>query len=147
MSDSTHVKMISAGAVVFMRVKESIKYLLIQHIKTGTHWGFPKGQVGPEEEILEAAKREIQEETGLKDFHIYTDFKETIKFSFELNRKIIDKTVTYFIAKANSETIMLSEEHTNWKLLSYNECINKLEKDNQKELLKKADDYIKQIID
>jgi 8-oxo-dGTP pyrophosphatase MutT (NUDIX family) len=32
------------------------------------HWGFPKGQAEPGEAPLEAARREMREETGIADF-------------------------------------------------------------------------------
>ena len=36
-------------------------------------WGFPKGHIDPGEDMLAAAKREIKEETGLKDSILVRD--------------------------------------------------------------------------
>ena len=50
----------SFGAVVFTRINNNIKYLLIQNLEG--IYGFPKGHVEKEEKEEETALREIYEE-------------------------------------------------------------------------------------
>ena len=52
----------AAGAVVFRRSERGIRLLLLRAYK---NWDFPKGLVEPGESELDAAKREVREETGL----------------------------------------------------------------------------------
>ena len=59
---------ISAGGVV-VNAKGEIALVLNGPV----FWGFPKGHVDPGEELLEAAKREITEETGLTLFEYERD--------------------------------------------------------------------------
>ena len=54
----------SCGAVVFTRIDNNIKYLLIQNLE-GVY-GFPKGHVEDGESETQTAIREVFEEVGLK---------------------------------------------------------------------------------
>jgi 8-oxo-dGTP pyrophosphatase MutT (NUDIX family) len=45
--------------------RKTTKFLLIQH-RTGKHWAFPKGHADPEESGIQAALRELTEETGIQ---------------------------------------------------------------------------------
>jgi 8-oxo-dGTP pyrophosphatase MutT (NUDIX family) len=58
----------SAGGVV-MNAEGQIVLVLNGPV----FWGFPKGHIDPGEDALAAAKREIAEETGLKDIHLVKD--------------------------------------------------------------------------
>ena len=54
-----------AGGVI---VNGKGQIVLVQNGReTPPFWGFPKGTVDEDEEILDAARREIEEETGLRD--------------------------------------------------------------------------------
>ena len=62
------------GIVVFKKEGKSIKYLLLHH--GGEYWNFPKGRQEGLEEELDSAKRELEEETGIKDIKIIDGFKD-----------------------------------------------------------------------
>jgi bis(5'-nucleosidyl)-tetraphosphatase len=53
---------LSAGVVVVHCVQNEYRYLLLRAYK---NWDFPKGIVEPNETPPDAARREVQEETGL----------------------------------------------------------------------------------
>ena len=55
---------LSAGAVVVRCFGDSPRFLLLRVYR---YWDFPKGEVEPGESALEAAIREVREETGLTD--------------------------------------------------------------------------------
>ena len=63
---------ISAGLLLY-RVREDVIEFLLAHPggpffakKDEGYWGIPKGLVNDKEDLLDAAKREFEEETGIK---------------------------------------------------------------------------------
>lgn len=67
---------LSAGVVVVRRFPEGWRFLLLRAFK---NWDFPKGLVDAGEEPLEAARREVKEETLIDDlrFDWGFEFRET----------------------------------------------------------------------
>ena len=56
----------SAGGVVFRRGPDGmVRFLLIRD--SYQNWGFPKGHLEADEQPAAAARREVAEETGLKE--------------------------------------------------------------------------------
>jgi len=88
-------------------------------------------------------KREVKEETGLKDIKLIEGFKEWIKYFFKFKGKNIFKIVTFFLAETKTKTVKVSFEHIGFKWLPYEEAIEKLTFKNAKDILKKANDYLK----
>lgn len=130
----------SAGAVVFRRENQKIKYLLIQY--GWGHWEFPRGLIRKGESLEEAARREIEEEVGIKDIRFIPGFKEWIKFFFKLKGKNIMKIATFLLAETKTKRITLSFEHQNYAWLEYEKAFKKLTFKNAKEVLKKANDFL-----
>ena len=133
----------SAGGVVYCIQDNQIYYLLLKHIKTGSHWGFPKGRLEENETEKNAAKREIEEETGIIEFSIKENFFERTNYTFEKDNKIYDKTVTFFIVKVNKKEVNLSKEHSEFFWGTYDEVMEKLVNESQINFLKKVNDIIK----
>src|SRR4051812_42639394 len=58
---------VSAGIIVFHRSPEGCRFLLLlSRLTKRPLWEFPKGGVDEGETVLQAALRELQEETGLE---------------------------------------------------------------------------------
>ena len=76
----------SSGAIVF-RKENGINYYLLLHYpsrnKRGGHWEFTKGHVEEGEDDETTMKRELEEETGIKDVKIIPGFKKYIKYFFK----------------------------------------------------------------
>ena len=127
----------SAGAIIFTIKNNQILYLLLKHIKTGTHWGFPKGRIEENETEKEAAIREIKEETGLINLKFFEGFEGKEKYSFERKTDcvIIDKIVTYFLLEAEIDKTKISEEHSEYGWETFERAFKKLEKENIEELI------------
>jgi len=106
------------------------------------YWDFPKGHIEKGENLEETAKREVEEETGLKDLKLIEGFKEWIKYFFKFKEKNIFKIVTFFLAETKTKEVKVSFEHIGFKWLPYEEAIEKLTFKNAKEILKKANDYL-----
>ncbi len=162
----------SAGAVIFRKEEGKIFYLLL-HYPSATrrpkeYWDFPKGHIEKRENLEETAKREVEEETGLKDLKLIEGFKEWIKYFFRLPRvgktvspegerqkpkvsgarvgvsrgKTIFKIVTFLLAETKTKEVKISEEHIDYKWLPYEKALGQLAFKNAKEILKKANDYL-----
>ena len=135
----------SAGAVVF-RKNGKIYYLLL-HYKSG-HWDFPKGHIEDGEEEDKTVKREIEEETGIKDIKIIDGFKEYIKYFFRKtyegnkNAPWTFKIVNFYLAETKIKQVKLSDEHIGYKWLVYEDALKQLTYKNAKEILKKANRYL-----
>lgn len=130
----------SAGAIIFRKEKEP-KYLLLHY--EAKHWDFPKGHVEEKETDTETVKREIAEETGITDVEIIQGFKEKIQFYYKLKNELINKEVIFYLAKTNTEEVKLSFEHIGFVWLSYGKAIEKLTYKNAKEILEKANEFLK----
>jgi len=136
----------SAGAVIFRRKEGKNYYLLLSYPLNArskkSYWDFPKGHLEKEENDLDAAKREVEEETGLKDVKFMEGFKEWIKYFFRAEGKNIFKIVTFFLAETKTEEVKISPEHTGFKWLIYEEAVKQLNFKNAKDILKKANDFL-----
>jgi 8-oxo-dGTP pyrophosphatase MutT (NUDIX family) len=135
------IREFSAGIVVYVQKRER-KYLLL-HYQSG-HWDFPKGHIEKGEKAEEAALRELQEETGLSA-EIHEEFKESITYFHHLmpTKDLAHKTVYFFVGKANFSAVILSHEHIDFAWLSFDEAYKKLTYDNAREILEKADQFLK----
>lgn len=130
----------SAGAITFRKNKET-KYLLL-HYESG-HWDLPKGNIEANEKYEDTIKREIKEEAGIEDIIIIKDFKERVHYFYKSEGKLISKEVIFYLAETKTSKIKLSFEHTGFEWLSFKKATEKLTFKNAKDLLKKADDFLK----
>jgi 8-oxo-dGTP pyrophosphatase MutT (NUDIX family) len=131
----------SCGIVLF----RSEDFLLIQHSdKLGVkgHWDFPKGHIEGNETELETATRELEEETGIREFQLVDDFKERISYNIHRDSKIIPKVVTFFLAESSTNKVRLSSEHQNYKWLNFRSAHDQLTYSNAKKVLVKAKNFL-----
>jgi len=137
----------SAGAVILRREGNKIYYLLLHYPSNAKapreYWDFPKGHIEKGEKIEETVEREVEEETGLKDIKFVEGFKEWIKYFFKHKGKNVFKIVTFLLAEAETEEVKISPEHIGYKWLPYDEALIQLTFKNAKEILKKADNFLK----
>lgn len=138
----------SAGAVIFYKKGQSREYLLLLHHKKQID--FPKGHYEKGEAGLEAAKREIFEETGLKKLRFYRPFKKTIRYFFyasgpkkSAKKEKILKFVNFFLARSYTRKVKVSFEHSGYKWLSYKEALAVVKYKNARELLMTAEQFLK----
>jgi 8-oxo-dGTP pyrophosphatase MutT (NUDIX family) len=108
------------------------------------YWDLPKGHIEKGEDILETVKREIFEETGLKDINFKGEFKETIKYFFKWEGKNILKFVTFYLTETKTKEVKISGEHVGFQWLSYDDAMSRLTFKNAKNILQKANDYLNQ---
>lgn len=140
----------SAGAVVYRKKEGNIYYLLLHY--QSKHWDFPKGHIEEGENEEETVKREVEEETGIKDIKIIPGFKEWIKYFFKATYNLenkekkkapwIFKIVVFYLAKTDIEEIKISSEHVNYKWLTYHEALKQVTHKNAKNILEKANNFL-----
>lgn len=106
----------SAGVVLFREGEERAYLLLRSALTRRPVWEFAKGAVESGETEMEAAQRELQEETGLApgDYTMVDDFREEERYSFTRGsgggRRHIRKRVTYFLARWRRGEVTISRE-------------------------------------
>ncbi len=131
------VKEKSCGAVVYLD-SELGRLFLVEKMVQG-HYAMCKGHVEDNETEEETTLREIKEETGL-DVIVDTSFREVISYSPVENHI---KDVIYFVAKAeNTDTVNQIEEVSSISWMSYEDAYEVLTYDSDKEILKKAKEYL-----
>lgn len=94
------VKEVSAGAVVYLNSEDKYLYLLTQN-RNGNHFSFPKGHIEKDESVIDAAKREVYEETGIM-FDLVSEKMQTTTY---LMPNGIYKDVYYFLGQAQNSKI------------------------------------------
>lgn len=113
---------LSCGVIIVKKEKEDFLYLLL---RAYNYWDFPKGIVEPGEDPLEAAKREVEEETGLKalQFDWGYDFRETGPYGR-------GKIARYYLARTDEERVYLPvnpylgrAEHDEFRWMTFDEAI------------------------
>lgn len=114
-------RVLSCGAVVLRETQAGWRLLLLRAF---THWDFPKGLMEAGEEPLQAALREVREETSLDDlaFPWGEDFLETGPYSR-------GKTARYYLAVTKRSDVAIlpnpetgRPEHSEFRWCSFTEA-------------------------
>lgn len=126
-----------------MRIEgeEHLVALLQTEHKKGKVWVLPKGHVElhKNESIDQAAKREVEEEAGLKDLEV-RDLLGTTQFVFQAEDAVVRKTVHYYLMLTKQTKLVPQvEEHlldAQWFPIA--RAIKQLEYDTDQEIVMKA---------
>ena len=132
----------SSGAILFSINNESGKLVfLLLHYASG-HWDFPKGNIEDGEDEVQAAYREIFEETGIQNVHFLEGFRKKIQYYYSREDILIRKEVIFYIARTNTKEIILSNEHVGYAWKDYNQALNQLTYKSAKNLLTEVKMYL-----
>jgi bis(5'-nucleosidyl)-tetraphosphatase len=130
-----------AGIIVYRKTSSGIKYLLLKHHKSG--WGFSKGKIEKGESMQKASRRELLEETGLKNIIYIKEFSEKIEYTIrKKSNSKLKKIAQYFLVKAKKKKIVLSDEHLDFQWVGYNKALRLLPYKNLKILINRANKLI-----
>ena len=137
----------SVGIILFRynnRDKE-IQYLVLYH--RGTYWNFPKGKVDRGESEAETARREVMEETGIRDVQIIKGWRQQTNFFFKEERagkkELIKKDFILYLAKMpKGAEVKISNEHNGYAWFNYKVAGKYLKFKSLKEIMKEADSYV-----
>ena len=128
----------SCGAVVFTRVPDGIRYVIIRS-RSGAY-GFPKGHCEEGETEEDTALREIWEETGLR-VRLLSDFR--CADCYRLPQKPEWKQVVYFLAEYEDQEVCYRQvELSGASLYTYESAMEVLRWDSLKAILSNANDYL-----
>ncbi len=121
-----------AGGIVFRRKDEKIEYLLIGPSKERPgEWLFPKGHIEQMEDCQDAARREVEEETGA-----IARFLGPLEVSVvQLTKKRI--TVQYFLMEMISQGPAREKRRMGW--FPFDEAVELLSHESNRTLLKEAE--------
>jgi len=133
-------------AISYREENGKVKYLLLKRKLHWRGWEFPKGGMNLLESKIDAVKREIKEETGLKVLKIK---KFPISGKYPYAKKLLDRkgitgqTFSLFAVKVKGSKIKLDDlEHSNYIWLEFSEAVKKLTWPNQKKCLKVVNEYL-----
>ncbi|MEM2122024.1 MAG: NUDIX domain-containing protein [Candidatus Bathyarchaeia archaeon] len=133
----------SAGGVVFRRSIAGPLFLLLGLKKRGI-WCLPKGLIEDGESELEAARREVEEETGIGDLRLIDEIG-VINYEFWMHGRHYRKMVYFFLFETEREDAKVSWEHDTCRWFNFDESIKALTYPKEKEILKKGYEIIKNI--
>jgi 8-oxo-dGTP pyrophosphatase MutT (NUDIX family) len=106
----------SAGVIPFRREGDQGVLYLVLHSATVRNprakWEFPKGGVEQGESTRQAAAREFQEETGLKNWTFIDGFERSLSYTYIRRGRKVIKTVVYYLVEVHEPSLPTrSEEH------------------------------------
>ncbi len=112
------------------------KFLLLRRSLSGKIypgiWQMVTGKIDKGESTADAVKRELFEETGLRPQKLFVVPKIN-SFYFPTSDTIVLSPV--FLAMVNTETVIISDEHSEYKWVSYDEAVDLIYWPNQVESL------------
>ncbi len=135
------------GIVPLYKNGDEFEVLVLHQIshRGDRFWIFPKGHAEGDEQPVEAALRELEEETGVTDIVLDTKQDFVMQYSFKHEDALIKKTVTYYLGYAsNKETkITQPQEVVEIRWCSLDAAAELLTHKNTKNILKDVKKYLK----
>ncbi|MBI3573271.1 MAG: NUDIX domain-containing protein [Candidatus Kerfeldbacteria bacterium] len=132
----------SAGIIPVYQTGQAPYYLIVQHL--GGHWGFPKGHLEFGENEIDAARRELREETGIKQCEPVdsTHWQEEYVFR-NVEGQSIHKVVTYYLAMVRDQVVRLNKNELKaHRWMPYEEARQRLTYHSAREILTKANSVL-----
>ena len=136
----------SVGMIIFRKKSNNREYIILKHNTEDKYWGFAKGGMELGEDELQAALREVEEETSLINIKLIAGYKEEIEYYFTENDEKAHKKVIFFLGEAlDNHDGEVSDEHEDFLWLSAEDAFEKITFANDKNLLKKSEEFLKKI--
>lgn len=134
----------SAGAMIYNKGRYLLLYRKAHdHYREG--WFFARGKVEEGEDIEATARREIMEETGIKDLFFVKGFREVVTWFYRKEGQLIHKTAIYVFAETSTEEVTVTKEHTDYAWLPFEHAYARLTFPSDRKVLKKANDFIEKM--
>ena len=132
----------SAGIIPIYLAPEGPLVLVVKQHQG--HWSIPKGHIEDGETDIDAALRELKEETGVTDIKVDQKAKISHYYDFERNGEKIEKEVIYFPGIAKSRQVNIQEhEILDFAWVRVSQLKDKfISNPSRQKLINKIDDYI-----
>lgn len=115
--------------------------VLLLHYRSG-HWDFPKGNIETNETEMQAATRELREETDITKFRLMPNFRTTLIYKYTKKSKLISKQVILFLASTKVKKVKISNEHIGYKWTESDSSVDQLTYSNAKNALLYAINFL-----
>lgn len=138
----------SAGVIVYyndiVNDRPVRLYLLLNYRKG--YWDLPKGKLEAGETNLDAAIRELKEETGLTA-EIHSGFEQSLSYIFkDSSGDLVHKTVTYFVGRVSTKAVTISSEHLSYKWVELRDALNELTYVNSQQIVSMGDHFVENLV-
>jgi 8-oxo-dGTP pyrophosphatase MutT (NUDIX family) len=132
----------SAGGVVFRREGGVTRYLLIRD--SYKNWGFPKGHLKTGEPPADAARREVEEETGLVNLLLHGPIR-VIDWYFRFKGKTIHKYCHFFLfeSREGEPTPQLEEGISACTWHPLDDAVTTISYDNARGVLRRGAEMVR----
>ena len=137
----------SVFVVVYSKINNEVKYLLLKRKLHWKGWEFPKGKIEPGEKKVETARRELKEETGHRALRI-KKFNYSGKYNYKKTLKdrpgIIGQTFSLFAAevKRKGKVILDPKEHKGHRWVNFKKAMKMLKWANQRKSLRIVNSWL-----
>ncbi|HEY5122258.1 MAG TPA: NUDIX domain-containing protein [Ignavibacteria bacterium] len=127
----------------YANTPEGIKFLLLKrHNDNKIHpgiWQIITGRIEEREKAFETAKRELEEETGLKAFKFFVLPKITQFYTFQNDTVNL---IPLFLAEVKFDKVLISDEHSEYLWCNLQDATEKVHWNSQKNNLKMISDFL-----
>jgi dATP pyrophosphohydrolase len=117
--------------IVYKIIDDKIVFLLLKrNEQKGGFWQPITGGVNPEENLIHAVDRELQEETGVESY--LEKINDVYYFEFETEKYGIIKEYVFGVKISPDTNIKISDEHTEMKWCTLDEALALLKHESNK---------------
>ncbi len=117
-------------SIVYRKRGGDFEVLLLKRTEErGGFWNAVNGTLERDESVAECRTRELSEETGIRDVLQWSD--ELNRFSFQHQGSPF-VVVVYAAEVATDQLVVINEEHTEYRLVSFDEALQMMKFDDDK---------------
>ena len=131
----------SFGVIPVKKIHSKWEVFLIQHIK-GRYWGFPKGHAEEGETQIEAAFRELKEETNLDPINCMCMDPFVEQYQFIVKGLRVSKRVCYYLTEVSGDVVLQPQEIYSGVWVSIDQGIEKITHKEGKAILKNVSEIL-----
>ena len=131
----------SFGIIPIQINQGEVQFLLVQH--HAGHWAFPKGHAEIGETDIEAAKRELREETGIAEVQLVDGVTLTESYYFKRSTQTIAKTVRYYLGYVKQRDVRIQvAEIKGYNWVNFEKALGLITFAECRRIITEAHDYL-----
>lgn len=130
--------------IVFKKQGSNFKFLCLKRSDNSkVHpgiWQIVTAKIDNGEKAYETARREVREETGLRPYNLYV--APSINYFYNSRDDSIN-LIPVFMAEVDSDNVKISDEHSEYEWLNFENAYDKIHWESQKKMLAEAYNHLK----